>query len=113
MKAILAALIIALILAAAPVPADATLYLPQVAAPQDWFTQAEFETALRNAGYDVPAVLAYTWAVEHPTSRPDALRYFEAWLELTPDNDSDLYAVRFWRCASGVTWELVTQPPAA
>lgn len=90
--------LIALLLLAAllPTPAQAGLYLPAVSAARDWFDQSDFETALRNAGYDPDAVTQFTWCEEHPLSTPESIRYSECTLDLTPDNDADTFGVRFW-----------------
>lgn len=96
MKAIFIALVIVLILSAAPLPADAALYLPAVSSGRDWFTQAEFEQALRNAGYDPAIVGMFTWAEEHPTSTAQDIRLMRAYLDMTPNDDGDAHWVVFW-----------------
>ena len=89
MKAILAALVIALLLSAAPQPAAAGLYLPAVSNGRDWFAQADFDAALQAAGYNPAVVGMFTWCEEHASSRPHALRYSACTLDLTPGDDTD------------------------
>ena len=112
MKAILTALLIALLLAAAPAPAHAGLYLPHVAAPRDWFTQADFDSALQDAGYNPAIVGMFTWCELHASSRPHALRYSKCTLDTTPGDDTDTAGVLFWwRADLGrMWWAEVAQP---
>lgn len=107
MKAILIALVIALILSAAPLPAAAhdSLYLPAVSNGRDWFTQADFDAALQVAGYNPAVVGMFTWCEEHASSRPHALRYAACTLDTTPGDDTDARGVVFWwNVAQGRMW---------
>lgn len=109
-KIIFAALVIAVLLAFVPAAAHAGLYLPAISAPREWFTQADFDSALQAAGYNPAVVGMFTWCEEHPTSRPHAIRYSACTLDLTPNDDSDAAGVLFWwRSDIGRMWWEVTQ----
>ena len=110
-RAILAALVIALLLSVAPAPAHAGLYLPHVAAPRDWFTQADFDAALQAAGYNPAVVGMFTWAEEHPSSTPQDIRLMRAYLDMTPNDDTDAHWVVFWHDAGAgcMRWVEVAQ----
>lgn len=96
-----ALLIIALaVVLAALLPASThanTLYLPAITNGRDWFTQADFEGALVQAGYNPAQVLLYTWCeLDDSADPPQVIHYSACYLELTPDDDTDDYRVMFW-----------------
>ena len=107
-RAILAALVIALLLSVAPAPAHAGLYLPHVAAPRDWFTQADFDAALQAAGYTPAVVGMFTWCELHASSTATAIRYAACTLDTTPANAADTAGVLFWwdTAAGRMWWEV-------
>ena len=107
-RAIFAAILLAVLLSAAPTAAHAGLYLPAVSAPRDWFTQADFDAALQDAGYNPAIVGMFTWCEEHATSRPHAIRYAACTLDRTPDDITDTAGVLFWwdTTAGRMWWEV-------
>lgn len=108
-RATFAALLLALLLSVAPAPAHAGLYLPHVAAPRDWFTQADFDSALQAAGYNPGVVGMFTWCELHASSSPHAIRYAACTLDRTPNDITDTAGVLFWwRSDIGrMWWEVV------